>query len=406
MKKLTLFLFLIFFLQACSQDSSSNKKQTPLTLRQLSKDGVEFSYARKTDLAEDLSNLTSFKEDLNKFVVEFYIKGKPLAQIRVLKVDKYTHENSELSHLVQSVSTNSWNLIDEVDLSEGAGAIKRFKSKELTYEIFDGEKKLTQFEVNFIPDLFIAAGEVKTLSDLNLDSGTFDFGYLVLGYGSSLVTEGKSITFNVQKLITFGAIETFTKQMAMMEGPEASRGQNGGAVAINALEANGNLEVFLRGTVGGRGRTGDSNKNAGAAGADGKMGVSGHNHPDPSPRCKVQSTPGEQGKQGPEGGPGGNGGNGGDSGTFKYSGQKNNSLYLKIHTLPGPGGIRGEGGTGGPGGPGGKGVRDYYPCPATPAGAQGKAGDPGKPGQPGSSGTAQDSCVSLHKHEETICKVF
>jgi hypothetical protein len=155
-----------------------------------------------------------------------------------------------------------------------------------------------------------------------------------LSAGAVLVTNGRNISIRAEELTSDGGrIVTFEEGQTAVA---AQAGRGGGSLSLEAIQARGHLQVFLRGEKGGAGSPGASNNNG-------------------------------------FGGKGQRGSSGGESGSL-FVGQVDD-LKIETQVLPGDGG---EGGLGGWGF-----ARCRLHCDASAMRLQGSQGEKGEPGKSG-----------------------
>jgi hypothetical protein len=219
---------------------------------------------------------------------------------------------------------------------------------------------------------------------INMDRLTFQ-------PGGVLYTMGKKVRIQVQDLkSTGGKIATFPENQTAVLGRD---GRSGGHIQLLAQLAVGDLQIEMRGEIGGQGATGPKPVESmkGATGPDGVLervrnGNSGIIF------CR-EAANGGRGGQGSKGQIGGVGMRGGDTGTLELNLQDASMLDYKVTLFPGAGGRGGNGGEGGKGGDGGKPVA----C-ASKHGGKGPTGPTGDSGDRGSSGPVgqqQTYCVII-----------
>ncbi len=249
----------------------------------------------------------------------------------------------------------------------------------------------------------------KTISGTVHLNGLVRAKSLRLEKDSRIITDGKSLTLNVDSLISHGGvIETFAKDQTAPQGQE---GRSAGSIKIRAINAEGVLHIHGRGENGGVGVSGGP----GEAGANGKDGRNYELELRPEfanflsldhaitaneknyLKCGSQTEDGQRGAPGQTGLEGNPGGRGGDSPYLSIVIGNPSNFRVEPLLTPGHGGRGGSGGLGGAGGLGGKaGERDPLElCRAAVSGSPGPNGLPGNPGEKGQDGTERPVCLDL-----------
>jgi hypothetical protein len=242
--------------------------------------------------------------------------------------------------------------------------------------------------------------DLEIVGSQNLSS-VQEINRLFLRAGSFLGAEGKSISINVNHLISEGGtIRTF-----LSPSPEKGHhGVLGGTIQVIAHSGIGILNVQSNGQDGTQGLDGTPGR-TGTNGSPGEAGISEvvpppfiNIAPEPaSVRCLRAPTSGGNGQNGAPGVDATSGGNGGDSGKLYVQIEDARSLKVIPLVRPGigaPGGHGGPGGAPGAGGPAGA-LDALGICPKAEPGKPGQQGLPGKDGIPGNPGKAQAYCLRL-----------
>ncbi len=256
----------------------------------------------------------------------------------------------------------------------------------------------------------VVAGEIK-ISTQEFASSDLDLGTLTIKENSSLTLDRNTIKINVENLIAEknSALQTLSKQDAETPAKDYEPGRDGGTIRLNAVQASGELQIFLRGGKGGKGQTGETSTVTGGKGDPGADGKWYFEPPRRFPKevlsepvkpialtwrniCLENPGNGGPGRDGGEGGRGKQGERGGNSGRMDLS-IESGSLKYTVAIIPGTGGDGGNGGQGGPKGEGGD-PGKAGPCPAASKGPDGGIGPTGKPGPEGLKGNYGEFCPS------------
>ena len=348
-----------------------------------------FSYSRVAQADPESADFKEEALDIYSVKIEFPLRLNQ--NIRIQRIDKSTDEATtiEQPEIIEEEATASFT--DTINLK---GAKKSVR--DIEYIVYSGETEISRKRLSIKPTLYVSG--TRTIDKLGLDAGEYDFERIYFAEGARLVTNGKSITLNVEKLVAnSGIIETFTADEAAKAAPIETRGRSGGAIKISAQEATGRLSVVLRGTKGGQGDRGVDATAEGPKGPD-SVNATFVNLIFPSNRVCIQDgTPAGRGGEGPKGGTSRPGSPGGSTGYLDLRVAKpadpEHAISVNVERLPGQGGDPGEGGKGGPGGPGGNAVGTNCAHQPYPAGERGPEGPRGDLGPTGAVGSVDKSCV-------------
>ncbi|WP_415062238.1 hypothetical protein [Bdellovibrio sp.] len=195
----------------------------------------------------------------------------------------------------------------------------------------------------------------------------------------ALYTMGGNVRIHVQKLTSEKSLISTFPQGSQAQPQED--GRDGGHLFLNVNQAEGSLQIEMRGEAGGVGKEGKA-PDLSLKGPRGKV-LMGAQYCDNPAIVKGEEVKGQRGLKGY---PGGAGSSGGNSGTLEVRFQNSENLSIQVHRYPGQGGAGGKGGRGGKGGDPGR-----YPCQMGRL-PQGPEGEPGDPGADGKNGVAQTVC--------------
>ncbi|WP_413569429.1 hypothetical protein ACLWBD_02590 [Bdellovibrio sp. HCB117] len=255
------------------------------------------------------------------------------------------------------------------------------------------ERKFSDLVVN--QDLYLYKGGFRTKQEmealianegLSRDVQTYSLQFQKITFSAEgrLFTMGHAVTLKAEELISEeGHILTFPEEQVAPLGHE---GRHGGHIALIATNAEGLLNIVLRGENGGQGHPGKDPDLAlkGKKGKDANSGlcVNGNIREACTPDPGGQGLPGYQGLQGHRGG---------NTGTLSLEIKSKSEFQPKIYRLVGKGGPGGVGGKGGQGGDGGDSINRKKP--RVGAGSQGPEGPQGKPGPDGQDGIQESVCA-------------
>lgn len=393
MKYLTLLLSLIA-LASC--ESGGKKQPSPQASTVTSvpdqnavvTNGFTFSYKRKVEIRDDLSNLHEFLDDLNTYVFSV-IPTEPTSRANNLACRSLHTLGREVSTTVLDSSSQrgSVELQFDPDFIESDTAVC-WVSRDLNQVA----------SVRFtIKKSVVVQGHQR----LSISLGGAPLKSLVLLDGSELVSAGVDAIIDAEEIVSQkGSISTWDL-VQVTEAPDNKDGLPGGHIQLNAKRLVGELDINLRGQNGGA-QTYIPPAVTEEIPRDNSLNGRCDSVNESPQRCS-----GKPGHQGLRGRPGRQGNNGGNSGSFTLVTDSFLGFSLNVHYIPGHGGVGGQGGSGGPGQPGGFGATVYFENPdrpgtenrsdggphhlekgqrTYPAGAQGAQGETGDMGDPGENG--------------------
>lgn len=414
----------------CQQNQSSSGQQPTVIKtsaqqekREVLSNGVVIEIYKMSELRNDRSNYSAFKQNLNVYEAKITIPEHVFASD--LEISR-TLNASSLNPSYEIISKSDAELIDDnkyvvIDRVSFRGS--DLTPKTVTYKVYTNETLNGESSATLIPDLIIEKNaETTTLQSLGISSGRYEFGVVVFENNSVLRTEGGSVLFKVHRVFAENAIvESFSKEFAEAAAPVGESGKNGGRFNLQAEQAWGDLTIHMRGTMGGQGFPAKEQTaigSAGTKGANGRRVKTMCDHVGPhvvSAKAELFSfseTPeaivcewncfapdnGGDGLPGPAGFEGGVGMPGGLSGLAEISvHQELGKLNVEISRAAGAGGLGGDGSQGGAGGVGGPPGDIAKGCDSAGyAGRTGAPGPTGPRGQNGEDGRLEQSSITIN----------
>jgi hypothetical protein len=413
MKHLLLLMAILFGSIGCQRgngkDSKPNEKlKTNINLNsrpQEDRSSLKISKRRKVALDKDLTNVSSFKENINNFMVTIEAVTGDYSGSTVecqIKNSLTSQKEKIFSHF------DELGLKAELELSmDNSGR----SSVDYICRVLDRGYELDAVEIKLKKSIIIPSGKKQGLMALGLaDSKNIET--LFLEEGSILVTDGEFIHLKMSEFISLdGTIATYAKDN-MPVTIDNEPGKSGGVIHIETEKALGEVSFELRGTHAGlQSQQPPQNSFIHPQAPNGQCRgkVSMDNFSAKNKLCW-----GKNGLQGQKGLKGLNGLNGGDSGSLVFKAQKIHKLKIKVGYFPGKESKGSIGGAAGIPGIGGIGStieiqrehvdRDHverfkmmgqsgkkYKYPDGQIGIKGEQGDMGDPGTPGKNETSKIS---------------
>ncbi len=407
----------LFVGSACQRDSNHNQDSSnpaeikkPVEFKETLPNGITLEVKKITELREDRSNFSEFKENLNSYNLKITIpEALFTADLQIVRSSLPDAIDPKYEPILknQAVFQDGAYIIQEnVNLYS-----ESFLSKKLSIRFFTKENLIVERQVPILPDLVISRSEKPlTLSDLGISSGAYYFGVIFFEKGSVLITEGAHIELFAERIFADQAvIESFSESFARTPSAKGQAGINGGLISLKAKTGLGSLSILMRGTKGGKGFSqtipAPDNQTPGTQGRAGEfqntIPSSCESSCNTIQECSLAPGDGLQGPKGFMGLPGGDGFAGGASGSLYVEiSETLGPMEVFVSQVPGEGGEGGDGGPGGRGGPGGPpGNMDKYgACKSNPPakyGPFGPSGDPGLSGKMGPEGLKQENRVVI-----------
>ena len=404
--KLLLIIFPVLVLSLVGCRTEENKFQQNRNMEGLQEaknedenidSSLKINKKRKTELKQDFSNFSLFKEDINTYKVSFKATRGHYSFATIV-CSKFDFDRTK-ELITAKFDESGINAKLELSITDNDPLDVEFECKVMDkdLEIDNGKIRLKKS---------IVVNGVKNPYSLGIGLGAIET--LVFDEGAVLLTEGAHLNIEAKEIISRdGKIVTFTEESAEKTFDD-QHGLSGGMINILTDTGMGKISVQLRGMNGGRqtkipepikdvpGR--DESLNGSCKGPKNKFSNNDQ-------RCF-----GKEGHQGYKGQQGFNGFNGGSTGAFFYKAKMKDDLKMKVEFFPGRASSSGPGGEGGQGGPGGIGSNlpdlDSYNCYGCdrnelksiqdygyPNGQQGRKGDNGGSGHPGMNGESENSSV-------------
>ncbi len=273
------------------------------------------------------------------------------------------------------------------------------------FEILDQKNNLIKtFSKNIIipRDFVVREGQSEFFEKTELNVNRF-----FLNHDIPITTNGNEVTINANELISDDAIiQTYIEKN---KAAPSSNGKNGGKITINAKNAVGKLEIFMRGEHGGNGLDGgEYSESRAASGRDAALGVEECENVCVGPRCPMAKVctclsigkNSGNGVDGLNGKNGGNAGNGGSTGILLVNIQSGKDFQIKVIKEKGLSGFAGKKGIGQLGGFAGKG--NFGKCSGKP-GSNGADGLPGIDGLEGIDGVEENVCLHIESEQRNEC---
>lgn len=265
-------------------------------------------------------------------------------------------------------------------------AVQKFSDQVVDEEMFIYDGKILNAQ-----DLEKAKRENAEIKKVVKNDFDLKFDRLTITDRGVLYTLGNNVRFHVHDFkANSGAIATFPEGQTAANDQE---GRSGGYILLDVDQAEGFLNIFMRGERGGKGSDGAPPD----ASLKGHRGENADSCAAPNPKVK-----GENGNKGHNGL---SGGKGGDSGALEVKIKNDTDFTYNPQLIPGLGGAFGRGGDGGEGGDDGLylGPNCFFSNQDVNGNRyHGKKGDSGIDGHPGSPGAKQTICV--HKAGTIICR--
>lgn len=393
-----------------ASDSTGAPKTEPATesppqdvaINMASKYSITTWLEKREKLNKDLSNLDSFKSNLNKIVFTFEMTDEQLQNVqRIEVIPESIVSKTEYIDLSSNYEKNGFLYVrHETRIPQGSNTEVKYRVKTIYVD-----DSVNEVQHSTMPDLYIGGsvnGPVSSQTQ-GIMAGNNAFDTIVLDRATVLIGS-QNIAIDSEILVSLNSsIETFEEHINDLPG---TYGLSGGELTLYTQESLGTLKVTMRGL---NGKPGADNYNpqaamttAGADGSPAKIRVVKYKDIDiraiiSEEVCTVKATSGQKGPKGLTGHQGGTGSKGGDTGSFLFLTPANApSLQLSVNLEPGKGGIGGRGGPGGKGGPGGQPGRDHPACDSkAKVGPQGDDGDQGPNGVSGENGTIKTKKIQF-----------
>ena len=389
------FRWTLFFL---SLAACGDFKAAPDAFKSSKETSGPFSYSHVSQF--DPENPEVKEESLDHYSVRIEFPEQLNKNLHVRRIDKTTDEARDFEHpeVVKVDGANTVFISDMIDLRGEKKTVREFE-----YIVYSDDVEISRKKISIKPTVFVKG--TRTLEEVGLDAGEYTIDRFYFAEGAHLVTNGKSITLRVDKLVAnAGVVETFTEQDALKPAPDETMGRSGGMIKIIATEGKGSLSFYMRGGKGGTGSKGDDSTGVGDRGADSRPDIPPNNNPFIRFPCMPLGGPATNGGTGPKGGTGRPGSPGGSSGfvDFRVMTESDPVISVSIAAIPGEPGNGGPGGKGGAGGPPGNGGTFSCVHGTYPAAAPGGEGPQGDTGSKGSLGVKDRSCVVIAP--KTFCQ--
>lgn len=207
----------------------------------------------------------------------------------------------------------------------------------------------------------------------------YQYDFLEISEGAVLYTLGQDVRLNIKKMTSSGAVATFPPGIT---SPRGQAGIHGGVVDMRIENAEGRMQVVLRGTSGGQGFDGKEPDDAlrGRKGKDHPKAICGDER-----MAEVGGGPGAPGYRGDDGLPGGN------SGKLHLFIKRSEDFIYDIKKEVGGGGAPGNGNPRG-GRPGPSGLNNCYA--SLPFEDPNLFGGPGEDGTKGKDGMEEAAYIT------------